>query len=90
MANPRLLGELAKLRDIDLVAQDTGSTIGELCLPANVVRHGEGDSEAKLRAAAPHLWRAHDRANQVSTDTLNDLCVTVGDLRSLKRTSRSK
>ncbi len=53
-----LLAGCADQAGIDLERDRLGSDLGQMFLVANVVRHGDGRSCEKLRAAAPKLWEA--------------------------------
>ncbi|WP_199229324.1 hypothetical protein [Caulobacter endophyticus] len=51
-----LLALCAGYAGIDLVGHNLARPLGELLLVANVVRHGEGGSCARLHEIAPRLW----------------------------------
>lgn len=53
-----LLTSCANQTGIDLERERLGSDLSQMFLVANVLRHGDGRSCEKLRAAAPELWEA--------------------------------
>lgn len=52
----RALKKAAQIASLDLDAIGVADDLNELHLVANVARHGEGGSCAKLQALAPQLW----------------------------------
>lgn len=75
LVNP-LIQEAAERHGLDLKTGEVGSTIEELHVVANVVRHGDGRAVKKLRQLAPHLWKYAD--NAISTKSEEQSILSEG------------
>ncbi|MCA0035327.1 hypothetical protein [Mesorhizobium sp. B263B2A] len=71
-----LIQETAERHSLDLKTGEVGSTIGELHVVANVVRHGDGRAVKKLRQLAPHLWKYAD--NTIATKSEEQSILSEG------------